>query len=83
MVIDQVSPAKIRSYLDRWLRWWVNASNVWAYDTLLKWFLEYCWDENLAVYAKELLQQYIKKSCASPLAVQLQTAVVLRAKVVA
>lgn len=63
MVIDEVSPRKIRNYLHRWVTWWVNASETWQYNELLQRFLDQCWDEKIAAYAASLLIcQTIKKS---------------------
>jgi hypothetical protein len=41
-----------------WVTWWVNASETWQYNELLQWFLNYCWDINLASYAEALLMSY-------------------------
>ena len=62
MVEDGFSIPKIRNYLYRWAMWWVNASNTWQHHELLKWFLDSCWDVNLAAYAEGLLLRYIKTS---------------------
>jgi hypothetical protein len=39
----------------------VRASQRWQYQELLKWFLQVCWNFNLAAYAAGLLQQAIKR----------------------
>jgi hypothetical protein len=63
MVIDEVSPRKIRNYLHRWVTWWVSASEIWQYNELLQQFLDHCWDEKIAAYAAILfLSRTIKKS---------------------
>lgn len=62
MVIDGVSPQRIRSYLHRWSMWWVRSSQSWQYQELLEWFLNVCWDFSPAAYAAGLLHHAIKKS---------------------
>ena len=44
MVIDGVSPHRIRSYLHRWAMWWVRTTQSWQYQELIEWFLNVCWD---------------------------------------
>jgi len=56
MVIDGASPRQIRNYLHRWVTWWVNASETWQHQELLNWFLDFCWDANIAAHAASLLQ---------------------------
>ena len=55
MVNDGVSPQKIRRYLHRWAMWWVRTTENWHYHELLEWFLNGCWDFELAAYALGLL----------------------------
>jgi hypothetical protein len=61
MVIDEVSPRRIRNYLQRWVAWWVNASNTWEYQELLQWFLDVCWQKSVAAYAASLCQLHLNK----------------------
>lgn len=56
MVIDGSSTQQIRNYLHRWVTWWVNASETWQHQELLNWFLDVCWDANIAAHAASLLQ---------------------------
>lgn len=61
MVIDEVSPRRIRNYLDRWVTWWVMTSTTWQRQELLQRFIEVCWHEKAAAYATALSQLYFKK----------------------
>jgi hypothetical protein len=61
LVIDGVSPRRIRFYLHRWCTWWVRTSENWLYQDLLLWFLKACWDECPVAYATELLHQHTIK----------------------
>ena len=61
LVIDGVSPRRIRLYLHRWCTWWVRTSESWLYQDLLLWFLKACWDECPAAYAAELRHQHTIK----------------------
>lgn len=62
MVISEVSPRRIMSYLHRWALWWVRTTKDWQYQELLVWFLESCWEATPAAYAAELLQRELMKS---------------------
>ena len=63
MVVDGASLLQIRTYLDRYVRWWTKTSEIWTYEEILKWFLDQCWDEKLADFAATLLlSSQIKKS---------------------
>ena len=61
MVNDGVSPQRIRSYLHRWIIWWVSTSETWGYQELLVWFLEVCRLPAPAAYAAGLYHQSVKK----------------------
>ena len=54
MVIDEVSPRRIRRYLHHWTTWWVRTTKTWQYQELLEWFLQVCWDFKPATYAAGL-----------------------------
>ena len=55
MVIDRLSAKRIRSYLHRWILWWVRTTDyAWRYEDVLKWFLAVCWDGDVAAYADSL-----------------------------
>ena len=55
MVEDGGSPRKIKDYLHRWVMWWVRTTDNWHYHELLEWYLNGCWDFELAAYALGLL----------------------------
>ena len=61
MVIDGISSHRIRNYLHRWVAWWAMTSNTWQYQELLQWFLNVCWQGQVAAYAAALYQLYINK----------------------
>lgn len=61
MVIDEVSPRKIKNYLHRFCLWWVKTSSVWQYGDILRWFIETCWEINLAAYAAGLLKRHLNE----------------------
>jgi hypothetical protein len=64
MVIDEVSPRRIRNYLHRWVMWWVNATETWRYRELINSFIGFCWDANVAAYATSLHELHlIKELC--------------------
>ena len=47
---------------NRWVSWWVNASETWQYDELLTWFIHLCWNAQTSAHAVSLLhQRYIKE----------------------
>ena len=48
MVADGHSTREIRNYLRRWGMWWVHASEVWHYQTVLQWFFQACWENSPA-----------------------------------
>ncbi len=59
MVLDGFSARRIRSYLHRWVIWWLRTADNWKYDELLNWLIRSCWDNNPAVLiAAGLLEQY-------------------------
>ena len=59
LVMDGTSSQRIKSYLHRWVTWWVKTSDDWQYMELLEWFLNVCWDINPAAYAAGLLTNAI------------------------
>jgi hypothetical protein len=59
MVSDGVSLRRIRSYLHRFAVWWSKTVSVWRYCEMLTWFMEACWDINLAAVAEGLLKRDI------------------------
>jgi hypothetical protein len=61
MVIDEVSPRRIRHYLHRWITWWVNTSSTWPYQELCNDFIKVCWNESVAAYAAGIYQLYLNK----------------------
>jgi RNA-directed DNA polymerase len=61
MVIDEVSPRRIRNYLHRWVMWWAMTSNTWQYQQLLQWFIDVCWHKLVAAYATALQQLHVKE----------------------
>lgn len=62
MVIDEVSPRRIRNYLHRWVTWWVNATRTWNYNELIQWFCTACFDITPATYAAGLILRDLRKS---------------------
>lgn len=62
MVIDGTSTRRIRNYLDRFVVWWVHTSGTWTYQELLEWFLDVCWQQEIAAYAAGLSQLHLNKS---------------------
>ena len=70
MVEDGLSAQRIKRYLHRFILWWANTSATWHYHELLKWFLDVCWDANIAAYAASLMHQYVRKSHAATLSTQ-------------
>lgn len=63
MVIDEVSPRRIRNYLHRWAAWWVKTSDAWQYQELLQWFIDVCWNTQVTAYAHSVSQLYFNKLC--------------------
>ena len=61
LVIDGTSSQRIRSYLHRWVLWWVRSSESWDYIELVEMFLNTCWELRPAAYAAGLLNQAIQK----------------------
>lgn len=62
MVVDQVSPAKIKNYLHRWVTWWrATTSENWHYLEILRQFVDVCWDKTAAIYATVLAHVYFNK----------------------
>ena len=70
MVNDGLSAQQIKRYLHRFVLWWANTSATWHYHGLLTWFLDLCWDSNLAAYATSLLHHHVMKSRAMQLSFQ-------------
>ena len=62
MVIDKVSPSKIRNYLYRLVTWWQNATRIWTYYELIHSFCKACFDITPAAYAAGLLLRDIRES---------------------
>ena len=55
MVATGFSTRRIRSYLHRFVLWWVNTTRIWNYDELIKWFVDASFDINPAAFAVGLL----------------------------
>lgn len=62
MVIDEVSPRRIKRYLRQWCAWWVGSAQSWGYEELLGWFLNVCRDRKIGAYAAELFYEITKTS---------------------
>ncbi len=62
MVHNGFSAQYIRSYLRQWTVWWVSTSKTWNYNELLIWFMDACWDINIAAPAASLLQSGVMRS---------------------
>ena len=57
-----LSTKLIRRYLHQFLLWWTKTSaGTWAYQELISWFVESCWDITPAAHAAGLLQRYLNK----------------------
>ena len=66
MVLDGFSTCRIRSYLHRWVIWWLRTADYWKYDELLKWLIRSCWQNNPAIFiAAGLLEQHKLKERAA------------------
>jgi hypothetical protein len=63
MVIDEVSPRRIRNYLQRWAAWWAKTSEDWQYQELLQWFIDVCWNAQVSAYAACAYQLHFNKLC--------------------
>jgi hypothetical protein len=50
--MDEVQHSKV---------WWAMTSTTWQYQELLQWFIDVCWNQNVAAYATALQQFYIKE----------------------
>ena len=42
--------------------WWVNTSETWLYHEILQWFVDACWDVNLAAVAAGLLVHHFSNT---------------------
>ena len=62
MVITGFSTRRIRSYLHRFVLWWVNSTKLWNYEELIKWFADASFDINPKAYALGLLIRRIRES---------------------
>lgn len=62
MVRNGFSAQQIKSYLCRWTVWWVSTSKTWDYNELLIWFIDACWDLNVAAQAASLLHSSVTRS---------------------
>lgn len=62
--INQMDPSHRRdaSRLHHYILWWVNATNVWKYEDLIKWFCAASFDINPAAFAIGLLLRHIRES---------------------
>jgi hypothetical protein len=70
---DGVSLQRIKSYLQRWAQWWTRTSDgTWHYIELLQYFIDVCFDENIADIAAKLLQATFKYNGALVLRAWLQ-----------
>lgn len=49
------STSRIRSYLHRFVLWWVNTTGIWNYEEIIKWFCDASLDINPAAIATGLL----------------------------
>jgi hypothetical protein len=68
MVIDGTSSRRIRNYLNRWVAWWQNTSDTWAYQELLQRFIDVCWNERVTTYAACLYELHLSKLHTGPVA---------------
>jgi hypothetical protein len=48
MVFDGLAAKRIKNYLHRWARWWLQTAGIWKYDDLMLWFIAACWKNNAA-----------------------------------
>jgi hypothetical protein len=55
MVQTGSSARQIRSYLNRFIYWWANTSEIWKYEELIMQLLATCWDIKTAAYPAGLL----------------------------
>ena len=62
MVFDGMSTQFIRNYLHRWALWWVNTTESWTYEELMRWFCAVCWEKTAAAYAAGLLGRHLTQS---------------------
>ncbi len=65
MVNDGLSARQITIYLKRFFTWWVNTTKVWKYSELLAEFIDVCWDEEFAHFAKLLQIQHDINKCSN------------------
>lgn len=58
MVLNGFSTCRIRSYLRRWVFWWLRTADSWKYAELLNWLIQSCYENNPAAFiAAGLLEQ--------------------------
>ena len=59
MVLDGFSTRRIRSYLHRWVVWWLRTADSWKYTELLNWLIHSCWEMSpAALIAAGLIEQH-------------------------
>jgi len=61
MVQTGSSARQIKSYLNRFIYWWANTSEIWKYEELVIQFIETCWAINTAAYAAGLLLKRLRQ----------------------
>ena len=62
MVATGFSTRRIRSYLHRFVLWWVNTTRIWNYDELIKWFVDASFDINPKAFAVGRLIRRLRES---------------------
>jgi len=55
MVATGFSTRRIRSYLHRFVLWWVNTTKLWNYNEIIKWFCDASFDIKATAFAAALL----------------------------
>jgi len=58
MVATGFSTRRIKSYLQRFFRWWVTTTELWTYEELITWFCDASFDINATVLAAGLLLRH-------------------------
>ncbi|GAH09278.1 unnamed protein product [marine sediment metagenome] len=58
MVIDEVSLLEVRHYLYQWAGWWVKTSGTWTREKIIRWYINSCWDRELAAIGVDVIPHY-------------------------
>jgi hypothetical protein len=73
LIADGFSTSKIKNYLIRWARWWVEIFASWRLQKILQQFFEHSWNIQISAVAMAIMPAGITSDCRRSASSQIQT----------